>query len=166
MPPLKDGCRVAEKSLDSEHLHKLVSEGVAHERVDQNVGRRVYHLMCVGVILEINHTCQVLLYENIPQHSIIAFIPFTFTSSLINVIRFDIIYQQNVHCNDGEEKPEREEVHSLFSAFKLSVDVQSFIETCQYPEEWYLMPSVSKTPFSGSQLAKVLLGKMYKIQVD
>ena len=126
--------------------------------------------MCVGVILEINHTCQVLLYENIPQHSIIAFIPLTFIpipihihSSLINVILFDIIYQQNVHCNDGEEKPEREEVHSLFSAFKLSVDVQSFIETCQYPEEWYLMPRVSKTPFSGAQLAKVLLGKKFKL---
>ena len=64
MPPLKDGCGVAEKSLDFEHLHKLLSEGVAHERVDQNVGRRVYHLMCVGVILGIIHT----------HHSIIAFI--------------------------------------------------------------------------------------------
>ena len=156
---MKDGCRVAEKSLDSEHLDKLLSEGVAHKRVDQNVGRRVYHLMCVGVILGIIHTW----WEHITQ-LLLSFIPFTFTSSLINVIRF--IYQQNVHCNDGEEKPEREEVHSLFSAFKLSVDVKSFIETCQYPEEWYLMPSVSKTPFSGSQLAKVLLGKMYKIQVD
>ena len=158
---MKDGCRVAEKCLDFEHLDKLLSEGVAHKRVDQNVGRRVYHLMCVGVILGIIYTW----WEHITQ-LLLSFIPFTFTSSLINVIRFDIIYQQNVHCNDGEEKPEREEVHSLFSAFKLSVDVQSFIETCQYPEEWYLMPSVSKTPFSGSQLAKVLLGKMYKIQVD
>ena len=42
-------------------------------------------------------------------------------------------HQQDVHGDDGKEKPEREEVHSLLGALQLGGDVQSFVKASQYP---------------------------------
>ena len=42
--PLKHICSVAKEVLDLKHLYKLLSEGIAHECVDQDVRRCIYHL--------------------------------------------------------------------------------------------------------------------------
>ena len=60
-------------------------------------------------------------------------------------------HQQDVHGDDGKEKPEREEVHSLLGALQLGGDVQSFVKARQYPAKlrswrWWFRERLGKWP--------------------
>ena len=61
---------------------------------------------------------------------------------------FEIIYQKDVHGDDGKEKPEWEEVHSFFSAVELCGYVQRFVKTRQQPGNFHVFSRVFSLKFS------------------